>query len=87
MQVEASSGGHIGERRGFVEEQDQVGALPEVRRGLASAGEASGLGEELVREGRAMKRRGAGHETTPRGIGWRDLRDDIPSIVAAFEGP
>jgi hypothetical protein len=65
MQVESSGGGRIGKRRGFLEEQDQVGALPEVRRRRASAEEAPGLSEELIREARAMKRRRAGHETTP----------------------
>jgi hypothetical protein len=86
MQVEASGGGHIGKRRGFVEEQDQVGALSEVRRGRAGAEEVSGLGEELIREGRAMKRWRARHETTPRGMGRMGLSDGIPSIVAALEG-
>jgi hypothetical protein len=42
-----------------------VGALPEVRRRRASAEEAPGLSEELMREARAMKRRRARHETTP----------------------
>jgi hypothetical protein len=87
MQVEASGGGHIGERRGSVEERDQMGALSEVRCRRAGAAEASGLAEKLVREGRAMTRRRAGHEPTPRGMGRRDLSDDIPSIVAAFDSP
>jgi hypothetical protein len=65
MQVEAIGGGHMGKRRGFVEEQDQVGALPEVRRRRASAEEAPGLSKEIIREARAMKRRWARHETTP----------------------
>jgi len=87
MQVETSGGGRIGERRRFVEEQNQVSALPEVRRCRASVREAPGLGEELIREGRAMKRRRAGHETTPPGMGQMGSRDSIPSIVAALEGP
>jgi hypothetical protein len=65
MQVKTSGGGHIGKRRGFVEEQDQLGALPEVRRRRASAEEAQRLSEKLIREARAMKRRRARHETTP----------------------
>jgi hypothetical protein len=87
MQVKASGGGRMGERRRFVEEQDQVGALAEVRGRRPSAGEAPGLAEELVREGRAMNRRGAGHEMTPREMGQMGANDRIPSIVAALEGP
>jgi hypothetical protein len=80
MKIETSSGSHVGERGEFVEEQDQACTLPEVRRRGSSAEEASSLGEELIREGRAMKRRWAGHETTPRAIGRRVFSDDTPSI-------
>ena len=80
MKIETSSGSHVGESWGFVEEQDQACTLPEVRRRGSSVEEASSLGEELLREGRAMKRRRARHETTPRAIGRRVFNDDIPSI-------
>ena len=80
MKIETSSGRHVGERGDVVQEQDQACTLPEVRRRGASVDEASGLGEELVREGRAMKRRRARHETTPRAIGRRVFSDDTPSI-------
>ena len=86
MQVETSGGRRIGERRVLVEEQDQMGALPEVRGRRASAGESPGSGEELLREGRAMERRRAGHETIPRGMGQVEFSASIPSIVAALEG-
>ena len=69
MQIKTSSGFHVGKQGEFVDKQDQVGALPEVRRCGTSAEEASGLGEELIREGRAMKWRRARHETTPRATG------------------
>jgi hypothetical protein len=69
MKVETAGGFHVGNRGRFVEEQDQAGALPEVRRCCASAEEGSGLGEEFVREGRPMKWRRSGHETTPRAAG------------------
>src|SRR4051812_35611936 len=80
MKVKTSRGGHVGERGGFVEEQDQACTLPEVRRCGARVEEASRLGEELIREGRAMKRRRARHETTPGAIGRRVFSDDTPSI-------
>src|SRR5262249_50216904 len=62
MQIQPGGGRRIGERRVLMEEQDQMSALPEVRRRRASAGESPGLGEEPLREGRAMDRRRAGHE-------------------------
>ena len=80
MKIKTSRGGHVGERGGFVEEQDQACTLPEVRRCGARVEEASGLGEELIREGRAMKWGRAGHETTPRAIGQKVFSDDTPSI-------
>ena len=86
MQVETSGGRRIGERRVLVEEQDQVGALPQMRRRRAGGGESPGLSEESVREGRAMERRRAGHETIPRGMGQVEFSASIPSIVAALEG-
>jgi hypothetical protein len=55
MKVDPGSGFHVGNRGEFVEEQDQAGSLPEVRRCGASPEEASGLVEELIGEGRAMK--------------------------------
>jgi hypothetical protein len=42
--------------------------------------ETSGLGEELVREGRAMKWRRARHEAAPKAISQMIFSDDIPSI-------
>jgi hypothetical protein len=69
MKIKASRGRHVGKRGEFVKKQDQTCTLPEVRRCGASVEEASGLGEELIWEGRAIKWRRARHETTPRGIG------------------
>jgi hypothetical protein len=86
MEIEMSGGGPVGEGGGFVEEQDQTGALPEVRRGGASAAEAAGLGEEFLGEGRAMQGRGSGHGVTPSGIGQMVLSGDTPSIRAASGG-
>jgi hypothetical protein len=80
MEIKTSSGGHVGNRREFVKEQDQACALPEVRRSGASLEETSGLGEELIREGRAMKWRRAWHEMTPRAIGRVVVGEDTPSI-------
>jgi hypothetical protein len=69
MKVDPGSGLHVGKQGEFAEKQDQAGALAEVRRCGASAEEASGFGEELIREGRAMKGRRARHETAPRANG------------------
>jgi hypothetical protein len=80
MEIKTSRGGHVGKRGEFVKEQDQACTLAEVRRCGASVEEASGLGEELVREGRAMKGGRARHETTPRAIGQMVFSDDTPSI-------
>jgi hypothetical protein len=69
MKVDPGSGFHVGKQGEFVKKQDQAGALPEVRRRGASPEEASGLGEELIGEGGAMKWRRARHETAPRATG------------------
>ena len=76
MEIEPAGGFHVGNRGKFEEEQDQAGALPEVRRCCTGAEEASGLGEEFVREGRPMKWQRAGHETTPRAAGLACFSDD-----------
>jgi hypothetical protein len=86
MEIETSGGSHVGESGEFVKEQDQACSLAEVRRGRASVEEASGLGEELIREDGAMKWRRARHETTPRAIGHKVFSNDAPSIAAASKG-
>jgi hypothetical protein len=63
-----------------VKEQGEACTLPEVRCCGSSVEEASCFGEELLREGRAMERGRAGHETTPRAIGREVFRDDTPII-------
>jgi hypothetical protein len=78
MKIKTSRGGHVGERGEFVKEQDQACTLAEVRCRGSSVEEASCFGEELIREGRAMKWQRAGHETTPRAIGWMVFSDDTP---------
>jgi len=80
MKIKPSRGRHVGKRGGFVKEQDQACTLPEVRRCGARVEEASGLGEELIREGRAMKWRRARHETIPGAVGEMVFSDDTPSI-------
>jgi hypothetical protein len=42
--------------------------------------EASGLGEELIRESRAIEWQRTRHETTPRAIGRMAFSDGIPII-------
>src|SRR3954471_9954146 len=80
MKIKPSRGCHVGKRGGFVKEQDQACTLPEVRRCGARVEEASGLGEGLIREGRAMKWRRARHETIPGAVGEMVFSDDTPSI-------
>ena len=63
-----------------MKEQDQVCTLPEVRRRGSSVEEASCFGEELIREGGAMKWGRARHETSPGAIGQKVFSDDTPSI-------
>ena len=45
-----------------------------------SVEEPSGLGEELIREGRAIEWQRARHETTPRATGRMVFSDDAPMI-------
>ena len=56
MKAQSSSGCHVGKRGEFVQEQDELGALPKRGRGRSSGRESSGLGEELIGEGRAIAR-------------------------------
>jgi hypothetical protein len=80
MKIKPSCGCYVGKRGGFVKEQDQARTLPEVRRCGARVEEASGLGEKLIREDRAMKWRRARHETIPGAVGQMIFSDDTPSI-------
>ena len=80
MEIETSGGSHVGNCGRFVKEQDQACTLPEVRRRGSSVEEASCFGEELIREGRAIKWGRARHETSPGAIGQKVFSDDTPSI-------
>jgi hypothetical protein len=80
VQVEASSGCHVGKRGSLMQEQDQVGALPEVGRSGASRRKSSRLGEELVGEGRVKARERPRHETAPRATGRLLASDDALTI-------
>ena len=83
MEIKAGYGCRVGKGGVFVKEQDQVRALSEMRRRGASEKEPPGLGEELSREARVIKRRRARHETTPNTCGQRVFSDESPSIAAA----
>jgi hypothetical protein len=83
MEIEAGCGCRVGKGGVFVKEQDQASALSEVRRRGAGEKEPPGLGEELSREARVMKRQRARHETTPKTCGQRFFGDETPSIAAA----
>jgi hypothetical protein len=80
VEAEASSGLHVGKRGEFVEQQDQVGALPKVGRSGTRAGAASGLGEESLGEGRAMLWQRPRHETAPGATGQLISGDDTGII-------
>ena len=81
MEIETSGGSHVGDGGEFVKEQDQACSLPEVRRRGASVEEASGLGEELSREDRAMQRQRTRHETTPGRTGQMVFGNQTSSIA------
>jgi hypothetical protein len=85
MEVQVSGGGRMGEGGGFVKEQDQACALPEVRRRGASEDESPGLREELLGEVGVMEGRRARHETTPGASGAVIFSDEALSIAAASE--
>jgi len=85
VEIEVSGGGRIGEGGGFVKEQDQARALPQVRRRGASEDESPGLGEELIGEVRVREGRRARHETAPGAIDAVFFSDEAPSIALASE--
>ena len=66
VKVDPSSGCHVGKRGMFVQKQDQASALAEIGRSGSSCRDSLGLGEELIREGRAIEWNRARHETAPR---------------------
>ena len=83
MEIKTRPGSRVGKGWGFLKEQDQASALPEVRRGGASENEPAGLGEELSREGRAMQRQRTRHERTPRRAGQMVFGNQTSSIAIA----
>src|SRR5262249_45226750 len=90
VKIDHRSGLDVGERGGLVQEQDQPGALPQVGRGRASRCESSGLGEELIGEGRAIMRGRPGHETAPGATGLFVSGDDaltlsLPRLLATLQ--
>jgi hypothetical protein len=84
MEIQTRRGRRVGKGGGFLKEQDQASALPKVRRGGASENEPAGLGEELIRKGRAMQRQRAWHERTPRRTGQMVFGNQMSSIASAF---
>src|SRR5947209_8256402 len=64
VKVESSSDFDIGKRGLFVQKQDQVRSLSEVRRRRARDRESSSLGEELMGKARAIAWCRSRHETT-----------------------
>src|SRR5262249_52431500 len=90
VKIDHRSGLDVGERGGLVQEQDQAGGLPQVGRGRASPRGASGLGEELIGEGRAIMRGRPGHEAAPGATGLFVSGDDaltlsLPRLLATLQ--
>src|SRR5262249_22378368 len=83
VEIEMSGGCRGGKGGGVVEGADQTSALPEGWHRRASEEGAPGLGEELIRKGRVMKRRRARHGTTPRAVGQMVFSDESANITAA----
>jgi hypothetical protein len=69
VEIDPGGGSGIGKRGGRMEEQDQSGALAEVRRGGPGEYQASGLGQEILGEDGAMTRQRSRHQTTPKATG------------------
>ncbi len=65
MLPEPPRGGTVVEGGVGVEEQGQLGAGHRELRGVVLADETFAVGQLLRREGRAVRRRGAGHRGTP----------------------
>src|SRR5262249_60098805 len=90
VKIDLSGGLDIGECGVLVQEQDQAGALPQVRGGGASRRESSRLGEELLGEGRERVRGRPRHETAPGATGLFISSDDpltlsLPRIEATLQ--
>src|SRR5947209_10249330 len=74
VKIDPSSGCHVGKRGCFMQEQDQTGALAEVKGGGAGLHQTPGLCQKLSGEDGAVARRGSRHQTTPRATGLFALR-------------
>src|SRR3954454_8266789 len=83
VQVDPSSSFHVGQCGCFMQEQDQTGALAEVRGGGAGLHLAPSLCQELSGEERAIARQGSRHQTTPKASGLFVLRGDPASIAGS----
>jgi len=65
VQLDLVAGRDVGEPGVLVQQQGQVGTLPQMSRRRASADELLSLGQEIVREAGAIARKGTGHEDRP----------------------
>ena len=88
MQVKPSTGFDIGQRRGFVQEQDQVRSLSQVRCRCASGHEVAGPQRESHPGNSGDEEaEGQARDDSVRGVIQVQFSDGIPSIVAALESP
>jgi hypothetical protein len=90
VQIDARRNGHVGKRREFVQQQDEVGTLPEMGRSGASADETLRLSEELIGKGRAIAWERSRHEKAPgatRRLFFREhpLTLPVPRISATLQ--
>jgi len=89
VKVDPRRGLDVGKRGEFVQQQDQLSALPEVGRGRASCRKSSRLSEKLIGEGRAIVRGRTWHETAPGATGRLFIDDaltlSLPRIAATLQ--
>jgi hypothetical protein len=79
VEFDPGAGRDVGEQGLLVQQHDQAGALPEVRRGGTPADEVLGLSQKLVREAGAVERCRAGYGDGPLPAGQRWSMNDPPS--------
>ena len=80
VKIDHRRGLDVGKGGGLVQQQDQLGALPQVGGRGAGGGESPRLGEELVGEGGAIARGRPRHEAAPWASGLVFCRGDALTL-------
>jgi hypothetical protein len=79
VKADLSPGRDVGEFGPLLQEQDQAGALEQVRLGGPAAGQQPNLDEEVSGEAGLVERGGAGQEICPLEIGRVNPMNRLPS--------